>query len=82
MPTDSFGQKKYFVSLIDDFSRCCHVYFIRHKSEVLDKFKEFEALVTNETGQSIGTLRTDNDGEYVSKDFEEFLKSKGIRHEL
>ena len=30
----------------------------------------------------ISTLRTDNGGEYVSKEFEEFLKSKGIRHKL
>ena len=36
----------------------------------------------NESGLSIGTLRTDNEGEYVSKEFEEFLKAKGMRHEL
>ena len=45
-------------------------------------FKEFEALATNEIGLSIGTLCTDNGGEYVSKEFEEFLKYKGIRYEL
>ena len=80
MPTESLGRKRYFVSFTDDYSRCCQVYF--HKSEVLDKFKEFEARVTNETGLEISTLCTDNGGEYVSKEFEEFLKSKGIRHEL
>ena len=82
MPTESLGRKRYFVSFNDDYSRCCQVYFMRHKSEVLDKFKEFEARVTNKTGLEISTLRTDNGGEYVSKEFEEFLKSKGIRHEL
>ena len=82
MPTESLGKKKYFVSFIDDYSRCCRVYFMRHKSEVFEKFKEFEALVTNESDLSIGTLRTDNGGEYVSKEFEEYLKTKGIRHEL
>ena len=55
---------------------------MRHKSEVLDKFKEFEALVTNYSGLSIGTLCTDNGSEYVSKGFEKYLKSKCIRHEL
>ena len=54
---------------------------MKQKSEVVDKFKEFEAEVTNETGLSIGTLRTDNGGEYVSKVFEEFLKHRVIRHE-
>ena len=55
---------------------------MRHKSEVLDKFKEFEALVTNDNGLSIGTLCTDNGGEYDSKEFEKYLKSKRIRHKL
>ena len=53
MPTESFGEKKYFVTFIDDFSRCCKVYFMRHKSEVLDKFKEY-----NECGLNIDTLRS------------------------
>ena len=82
MPTESLGQKRYFVSFTDDYSRYCQIYLMRNKSEVLDKFKEFEALVANETGLNIGTLRTDNGGEYISKDFKDFLRSKGIRHEL
>ncbi len=28
-----------------------------------EEFSEFEAAVTNESGQGIGTLRTDNGGE-------------------
>ena len=82
IPTESLEQKRYFVSFIDDYSRCCQVYFMIHKSKFLHKFKEFEALATNDSGLSISTLRTDNGWEYVSKEFEEFLKSEGIRHEL
>ena len=82
MPKESIGGKKYFVTFIDDYSRCCQVYFMRHKSEVLDKFKEFEAATTNDSGESIGTLRSDNGGEYLSNELEEYLKSKGIHHEL
>ena len=52
------------------------------KSGVFEKFKEFEAIATNESEQCIGTLRTDNSGEYVSKEFEAYLKSKGIKHQL
>ena len=52
MPVESLGRKRYFVTFIDDFSRCCAVYFIRQKSEVFDKFKEFEAIVTNDTGNA------------------------------
>jgi len=81
MPTESFNGKRYFVTFIDDYSRYVKVYFIRHKSEVLQKFKEFEAAATNEADCKIGILRTDNGGEYMSSEFEAFLKCKGIRHE-
>ena len=49
---------------------------------MFEKFEEFESVVTSECGQNISTLRTDNGGEYLSSDFQEFLKEKGIRHEL
>lgn len=82
MRTESIGGHKYFVTFIDDYSRCCAVYYLKQKSEVFEKFREFEASATNECGRTIGALRTDNGGEYVSKEFEVYLKSKGIQHEL
>ncbi len=48
--TESIGGQRYFVTFIDDASQCCAVYFLKRKSEVFEKFKEFEALVTNECG--------------------------------
>ena len=82
MPTDSIGGNKYFVTFIDDFSQCCTVYFLKSKSEVPEKFKEFEARVYNDCGLNIGTLRSDNGREYMSKEFRAYLKSKGIHHQL
>ncbi len=46
------------------------------EADVFSKFKEFEATATNESGQRIGTLRTDNGGEYMSS------KSKGINYNI
>ena len=48
MPTESIGGHKYFVTFIDDFSRCCVVYFMKNKSEAPAKYKEFEARVSND----------------------------------
>jgi hypothetical protein len=42
MPTAIEGHF-YAVSFIDDYSRYCQVYTMKHKSETLDKFKEFVA---------------------------------------
>ena len=82
MHTPSIGGAKYFVTFIDDNTRCCAVHFMRHKSEVLEKFIEFGAPVTNGVGKAIGTLRTDNGGGYLSTELQNYLKEKGIRHEL
>ena len=82
MPTESIGGCKYFVMFIDDFSRCCNVYFMKRKSEVPEKFKEFEAATTSGGTLKIGTLRSDNGGEYLSEDFKKYLESKDVHHEL
>ena len=49
---------------------------------MFEKFKEFEALTTNECRQRIEAIQTDNGGEYLSGEFKTYLKSKGICHEL
>ena len=82
MQNKSIGGSFYFVTFIDDFSRYAFVYFMREKSEVFARFKEFEALVTNQTGLSIAQLRSDNGGEYIGRDFEQYLSGRGIHHQL
>jgi hypothetical protein len=49
IPVPSLDKSMYYVSFIDDFSRNTWIYFLRKKSEVFDKFKEFKALVENQT---------------------------------
>jgi hypothetical protein len=67
MKTTSRGGARYFVTFIDDFSRKTHVYILKVKGEVFDKFKAYKALVENQTGMKIKTLRSDNGGEFVQK---------------
>jgi hypothetical protein len=60
----SLGKSMYYVSFIDDFSRKTWIYFLRKKYEVFDRFKEFKALVENQTEKIINVLRTDNGGKF------------------
>jgi len=39
-------------------------------------------MVENQTGQKVKVLRSDNGGEYTSKEFKDYLASKGIKHQL
>ena len=68
----------YYVSFIDDFSRNTWIYFLRNKSEVFDRFKEFKALVENKTERRIKVLRRDNGRDFCRNEFEEFCKKCGI----
>ena len=55
------------VSFTDDHTRVATVYFMKHKSEVVDKFSEYHTKVEGESGEQIGRLRSDGGGEYDGK---------------
>ncbi|KAG6613804.1 Retrovirus-related Pol polyprotein from transposon TNT 1-94 [Phytophthora cinnamomi] len=78
MQTSTFGGKRYFVTFIDDKSHFCVVYLMRNKSEVAAKFAEFVALAETQTGKRVKTLRSDNGGEYTSREMAKFCSDRGI----
>src|SRR3954462_456138 len=55
---------------------------MRHKSETFEKFKEFQNEVENQLGKMIKLLRSDHGGEYLSQEFDDHLKSRGIFPQL
>ena len=57
MPTVSIGRNRYFVTFVDDYSRCCTVYFLKTGDEVGDKFKLFERRVANESCQNFASYK-------------------------
>jgi transposase InsO family protein len=79
--TETPNGKKYFITFMDDYSRMVWVRFMRTKDEAFEKFREFAAMMNQQWGQGIGTLRTDNGGEFTSEQFEAYLRQRGIRHQ-
>ncbi|GKD44218.1 zinc finger, CCHC-type containing protein, partial [Tanacetum coccineum] len=76
--TLSLGNKKYFMTFIDDASRFCYVYLLHSKDEALDKFKVFKTEVKLQQGSLIKRFRTDMGGEYMDT---LYFHSVGIIHE-
>ncbi|KAC9852096.1 hypothetical protein E3N88_45172 [Mikania micrantha] len=76
--TMSRNHERYFVSFIDDYSRYAYVYLMKHKHETFEKFKEFQNEVENQLGKTIKALRSDRGGEYLSLEFINHLKERGI----
>ena len=81
METMSPGRSYYFVLFKDDFSNWCEVYFMQKKSQVPEFFRKFVASLKTQHNATVSTLRSDNGGEYTSREFEEWLAEQGIRHE-
>ncbi|GJU02159.1 zinc finger, CCHC-type containing protein [Tanacetum coccineum] len=76
--TPSLGNKKYFVTFIDDSSRFCYAYLLHSKDEALDKFKVFKTDVELQQGSQIKRFRIDRGGEYMDT---LYFQSVGIIHE-
>ncbi|WCJ34767.1 Retrovirus-related Pol polyprotein from transposon TNT 1-94 [Euphorbia peplus] len=73
---------KYFMLLVDDYTRMMWVYMIKTKDEALSVFKRFKAMVEKDgTKQGIQVFRTDRGGEFCSNEFNKFCADTGIlRH--
>src|SRR5215213_1842952 len=66
MSVASRGGYRYVLTFTDDLSRYGYIYFMKHKSETFEKFKEFQSEVENKRNKKIKFLRSDRGGEYVS----------------
>ena len=77
----SFVGSHYYVTFIDDATRKIWVYCIRQKFDVFDTFKKWKYLAENEIGKWLKCLRSNNGGEYCSKDFDSYCSHNGIRRE-
>lgn len=77
---DSFGGRKYYVSFINDFSKFTWIYLLKKKSEVFQKFLDFQQLVERVFDHKIIAIQTDWGGEYEK--LHSFFTKIGISHHV
>lgn len=82
MPTTSLGGKRYILTFLDDYSRKVFVFPIAKKSDVCKYTINFIKFVENQCNAKVKVLRSDNGTEYVNTELTDFLKRKGIVHQL
>ena len=82
MKTKGFYGERYFMILVDDFSRMMWVAFLKEKFEAFDKFKIFKNRVENESNMKIKCLRSDRGGEFTSNEFNIFCEANRIKRQL
>ncbi|GFS58009.1 retrovirus-related Pol polyprotein from transposon TNT 1-94 [Trichonephila clavipes] len=82
MPTESQGGNKYFLSIIDDYSRKVTVFPSRNKSVVFHTFIRFQKRAKRFLSKKVIAVRTDGGLEFCNKDMDNFLTELGIKHEV
>jgi histone deacetylase 1/2 len=75
---ESAGRFKYYVSFIDDYSKFTWVYLLKYKSQVFEKFRDFQNLVERDFDHKIIVVQTDWGGEYEK--LNPFFTKVGISH--
>ena len=68
--------------LVDDFTRMTCVCLLKKKFEVVACFKIFKELVENEVDQKIKCLRSNNVGEFTSKEFNLYYEEHNIKRQF
>ena len=77
-PILSIDNYKYYLIIVDHYSRYIWLYPLKLKSQMKETFIRFTALVENKFQVKVGTLFSDNGGEFIA--LRGFLASKGISH--
>ncbi|CAI7807960.1 unnamed protein product [Closterium sp. NIES-54] len=81
MRVTSRHDSRYFITFTDIGTRLTWVTEIKDKMQVLPSFIDWLAEAERQSGKQLKVLRTDNGGEFINKDFNDYLKAKGIRQQ-
>lgn len=77
-PVHSFDGYKYYLLLVDHFSRFMWFFPLKLKSQVAATFIKFKQLVETQFNTKLTTLYSDNGGEFIA--LRSFLANNGISH--
>jgi transposase InsO family protein len=74
------GGKRYFLLLVDDYSRYMWVALLHSKDEALNALKKIQIAAEVERNLKLKVLRTDRGGEFTSDQFVQHCERHGIKH--
>jgi len=76
--TNSVHGFRYFLTILDDYSRHVWVVMMKSKSEASEKIKSFVYMVKNQLEKKVKSIRSDNGPEFL---MQELYAERGILHQ-
>jgi len=77
-PVLSYGNSRYYITFIDDFSRIAWVYFLKQKLEAVTTIQIFIAMAERQFNTKILCFKTDHGGEYINNTLIQLFNQHGI----
>ncbi|CEG49585.1 copia-like retrotransposable [Plasmopara halstedii] len=78
----SVSRSRYYVTFTVMSARFPMVYPMRAKSEVLEHFSSFRTYIEASSDTRVNILRSDNGGEFTSKDLQTYCEKTGVGQQL
>ena len=76
--TETVDGYKYFLTIVDNYTRSCWLFLLTSKTEVYDNFLIFYNLLKTQFNKTVKIFRSDNGSEFINKRFESFFSTNGI----
>lgn len=73
---------RYYIVLVDDYSRYSVLYLLQHKSEAEEKIREYCNMMKNQFGRFPKCIRSDGGGEYCGNVLKKFFADNGIVQQM
>ncbi|KAG7585027.1 GAG-pre-integrase domain [Arabidopsis thaliana x Arabidopsis arenosa] len=77
--TSSICGSRYFLTILDDYSRAVWIYLLPSKKDAPTHLKNFLALVERQFSAKVKTIRSDNGSEFIC--LSDYFMDNGIIHE-
>ncbi|GKD67141.1 retrovirus-related pol polyprotein from transposon TNT 1-94 [Tanacetum coccineum] len=81
MRVESINEKWYVLVIVDDYSRCTWVHFLRSKDEAPEVIKTFLKKIQVLLQALVIIIRTDNGTEFTNQVFKHYYNSVDITHQ-
>jgi transposase InsO family protein len=80
-PIMSKASYRWYIILVDNFSRLTWVYLLKTKDNVNKIFRIFITMIRSQFEKNIKIIRSDNGTEYMNREMQEIFQNNGIVHE-
>jgi hypothetical protein len=78
MQVERLGKKPNILTSNADISQFSKIYFLRHKSEVIEELKASCLEIENQINCKVKEIRSDEGKELKNKEVESFLRSESV----